>query len=397
MPKSPRSSGHKYFWLLAVLLVGLCVACYFALAYSFGSLPVYSVPASAVLSATSSASVPTIYVPTHMATPKPVKAIYMTSYVAGVKTWRDKMARLVDDTELNSIVIDVKDYTGEMVVSRAPDIIDYIHKLHDKNIYVIGRVSVFQDQLYVKGHPELAVRRKDNGGVWRDRKGIAWLDPGSKEAWDYIVKVSEGAYAQGFDEINLDYIRFPSDGDMANVAYTFNSTTSPLAKTRVMENFYKYISDRLHARGIPVSVDLFGMVTTNKDDLGIGQSLESALTYFDYVAPMIYPSHFPPTFNGWPDPNKVPGQLITFVMNKAVARADILDGISSTSPASTTPISRFKLRPWLQDFDYGGNYGEAEVRAQIKGVYANGLTSWMLWDPGVKYTTSALDKIATSS
>ena len=139
------------------------------------------------------------------------------------------------------------------------------------------------------------------------------------------------------------------------------------------------------------------MTTTNKDDLGIGQSLESALTFFDYVAPMVYPSHFPPTFNGWADPNKVPGELIEFVMSKAVTRADALDRLASSTLATSSLVSRFKLRPWLQDFDYGGNYGRAEVRAQINGTYAAGLTSWMLWDPGVKYTTSVFDKISTTT
>ena len=231
--------------------------------------------------------------------------------------------------------------------------------------------------------------------MWRDRKGIAWLDPGSREAWDYIAKVSEDAYAQGFDEINLDYIRFPSDGDMQNIEYSFGSSTTP--KVATMREFYKYITDKLRSKDIPVSVDLFGLTTVNKDDLGIGQSLEDALTYFDYVAPMVYPSHFAPHFNGWADPNTVPGSLVEYAMGRAVARADALDWLASTTRSSTTPATNTKLRPWLQDFDYGGNYGEAEGRAQINAVYANGLASWMIWDPSVKYTTSAFDKVATST
>lgn len=385
----------KPFLLPVIVAVGICASGYYTLA-ALERLPDYNVALSVATGTGAFATTgPAVYVPIHIPTPKPVKAIYVTSYVAGVKAWREKMAKLIDDTELNSIVLDVKDYTGELVETRAPDIVDYIKQLHEKNIYVIGRVSAFQDQAYVKAHPELAVKRKDNGGVWRDRKGIAWLDPGSQEAWDYIVKVSEDAYAQGFDEINLDYIRFPSDGDMKNVSYTFENASS--TQVMVMRDFYRYISAKFHAKGIPVSADLFGLTTVNKDDLGIGQSLENALTYFDYVAPMVYPSHFAPHFNGWADPNKFAGPLIEYVMGRAVARADALDRLASSTLATSSLTSRFKLRPWLQDFDYGGNYGEAEVRAQIKGVYDSNLTSWMLWDPGVKYTTSALDKVATSS
>ena len=164
---------------------------------------------------------------------------------------------------------------------------------------------------------------------------------------------------------------------MANVAYTYGSSTMPKADR--MREFYAYLSSELRPEGIPISADLFGMTTTNSDDLGIGQILENALVHFDYVAPMVYPSHYPPTFNGWANPNKVPGELIYYVMNKAVEKA---------VAASSSP---YKLRPWLQDFDYGGDYGDVEVRAQKQGVYDAGLTSWMMWDPGVKYTPKALD------
>jgi len=317
----------------------------------------------------------------HIYTPEPLRAIYMTSYVADVKDWREKILKLIDDTELNSLVIDIKDYTGVLVIDRAPDIADYVEELHEHGVYVIGRVSVFQDQKYVKEHPELAVKRKDNGAVWRDRKGIAWLDAGSQKSWDYVVGIARDYYKMGFDEINFDYIRFPSDGDMTNITYTFATSTKPV----VMKSFYTYLDRELRSEGIPISADLFGLTTVRSDDMGIGQVLENALAHFDFVAPMVYPSHYPPTFNGWPDPNKVPGEVVKYSMIKATARA---------AAASSSP---YKLRPWLQDFDYGGSYGEKEVRAQIQAVYDSGLTSWMLWDPGVRYTPEALDKNSTST
>lgn len=158
------------------------------------------------------------------------------------------------------------------------------------------------------------------------------------------------------------------------------------------------------------SADLFGMTTTNTDDLGIGQVLEYALENFDYVAPMVYPSHYPPEFNGWRDPNKVAGPLIKYVMGAAVARANFLyDEISATSTlvtangvATSTPrtpdqfamnrVGPKQLRPWLQDFNYPVTYTVQMVRDQIDASYSVGLTSWMMWDPSNTYTEEALLK-----
>ncbi|HEY9583297.1 MAG TPA: putative glycoside hydrolase [Candidatus Paceibacterota bacterium] len=358
----------------------LIIVCVIFLGWLYSSAGVYNSRVSETASTT------TREIIKHLETPIPVKAIYMTSYVAGVRDWRERILKLISDTELNALVIDIKDYTGVNVIERAPDIKDFIKELHTHNIYVIGRLSVFQDQLYVKEHPEYAVKRKDNGGVWRDRKGIAWLDPSSREVWNYTVGLAKDSYQMGFDEINFDYIRFPSDGDMANVHYAYSSSSqSTINKSAKMKEFYKYLDEKLRGLGIPISADLFGMTTTNTDDLGIGQVLENALAHFDYVAPMVYPSHYPPNFNGWPNPNTVPYELINFVMTSAGRKAYM---------ASSSPD---KLRPWLQDFNYGGNYGPKEVRAQINAVYDAGLSSWMLWDPGVKYTPEALDRIATST
>ena len=339
----------------------------------------------------------------HIQTPEPVRAIYATGWTMGAQndkgqfTNRERIFNLLDETELNAIVIDIKDYTGELSYpERIPDISDLLKEFHRRGVYVIGRVSVFQDQSMVIKRPDLAVRRRDNGGVWRDKKGIAWLDPGAREVWEYVIDIARDAYELGFDEINFDYIRFPSDGDMSNVKYAFYNSAST-TRSMQMKQFYAYLDRNLRQAGdetsdnIPISADLFGMTTINRDDLGIGQVLENALAHFDFVAPMVYPSHYPPNFNGWPNPNKVPYDIVNFSMQKAVARADALDALSSTT-ASTT--SR-KLRPWLQDFQYGGTYGEAEVRAQKQAVYDSGLISWMMWDPSVRYTRAALDMVTS--
>ena len=343
---------------------------------------------------------------THIKTPEPLKAVYMTSCIASGKTLRAPLTKLVDTTELNALVIDIKDFSGMISFEvddpafvlntkgcHIPDIKEFIAELHKKNIYVIGRVTVMQDSVFPKSYPDAAVRKKSDGGIWKDKKGLMFIDPGATEYWAHMVRLGKLSYDIGFDEINYDYIRFPSDGNMSDAVYLRTGSTT---KSAQMKKFYTYLGREMRKHGIPISADLFGMTTTNTDDLGIGQIIEDALLNFDYVAPMVYPTHYPPNFNGWRDPNTVPYELIKFVMEGAVARADALEAkeagfVASTSTPQFIPSGKYskKLRPWLQDFDYGKQYGEADVRAQIRATYDAGLTSWMMWDPSNKYTPSA--------
>lgn len=345
----------------------------------------------------------------HLKPPVPLKAIYMTSWVAGSPSIREGLIKLIDETEINAVVIDIKDYTGrisfltddpEINETGAPhrrigDIEALIDLLHEKNIYVIGRISVFQDSHMVALHPEWAVKRTSDGGVWKDYKGISWIDVSAKPFWDYILDVSKYSfYEAGFDELNFDYIRFPSDGNMKDIAYPFTGT---LKKPEALKNFFAYLHENLkpatttqdtRGKEYPImSADLFGMTTTNKDDLNIGQVLENTFPYFDYVAPMVYPSHYPTNFNGYSNPSAMPYEVIEYSMSRAVDRA---------IAASTTPA---KLRPWLQDFSIGTTrYTPEMVRAQIQATYDVGLDSWMLWNAANKYSASALEKeFSTSS
>jgi hypothetical protein len=198
--------------------------------------------------------------------------------------------------------------------------------------------------------------------------------------WDYVATIASESYKLGFDEINFDYVRFPSDGDLKNLQYPIFVNASSTARQETLQHFFSYLTSTIRKeKEHPVlSVDFFGMTTTAKNDMGIGQVLEDALKYFDYVAPMVYPSHYPTGFNGWKNPATVPYETINFVMGSARDRA---------VAASTTPL---KLRPWLQDFDLGADYTKDMVRAQMQATYDVGLNSWMLWDPANKYTPGAL-------
>ena len=419
-----------YFLQLRVILPALATLLFIGLSMNGGSDLLYDVRATSttklilgstvatgIPAVTTTPSLPPAFVVTHIAPPDSVKSAYMTSCIASGKILRAPLVKLVDTTEINSLIIDIKDYTGMISFDAnnpafvadtkgcyVQDMKEFIGELHKKNIYVIGRITVMQDTTYPKTHPDSAVKRRSDGTIWKDKKGLTFIDPGATEYWDHMVALGKASYAVGFDEINYDYIRFPSDGNMSDIKF---SRTGSTTKPAMMNKFYAYLGSEMRKAGIPISADLFGMTTTNTDDLNIGQVLESALLHFDYVLPMVYPSHYPPNFNGWKDPNLVPYELIKFVMKRGVERADALEkkesgyvsvitaqnGSTTTAPAFV-PTGKYskKLRPWIQDFDYGKVYTEADVRAQKKGAYDAGLNSWMSWDPSNKYTISAYNK-----
>ncbi len=352
----------------------------------------------------------------HVGTPDTVKAIYMSQCVVGTPSFRDELVKLIETTELNSVVIDIRDYTGgiafptehpllkDMMSDQcgARDMKAFIERLHEKGIYVIGRITTFQNPLYTKMHPEQAVQ-SIKGGVWKDHKGLAFVDVGATAYWESVVVLAKESYEIGFDEINFDYIRYPSDGNMADANYIKRDGKT---KQEMLEDFYKYLDDSI-PQEIVMSADLFGMVTTNYDDLNIGQVLERALPYFDYIGPMVYPSHYPKGFNGWNNVNAVPYELMKFVMKSAVERTMAtttqIASLAYTRIGTSTPAlyskpsyDKKKMRAWIQDFDYPVEYTPAMVEAQIRANRELGLDSYMVWDPGNKYSSlrKIVDKIS---
>lgn len=354
-------------------------------------------------------------------TPEPLKGIYMSQCVVGTPSFREKLVSLIESTALNAVVIDIKDYTGtiafktehpllqaaSLTTCGAGDMKEFIATLHEKDIYVIGRITVFQDPFYSSHHADQAVQSKSRPGEpWKDHKGLNFVDVSSRPFWDYIVALSHESIAMGFDELNYDYIRYPSDGPMDDAVYKNPN------KTEALERFFVYLHEKIEPTGVVMSADLFGMTASNTDDLGIGQQLERALPYFDYIMPMVYPSHYPDGFNGYSDPNNYPYEVIKYAMDRAVARTiatetvvRTLDGkpimrtetVPATETTATTtrevPTGRYtkeaydklKIRPWLQDFDYGKDYLPKDILAQTQGTYDAGLTSWIFWDPANKY------------
>ena len=376
---------------------------------------------------------------THQPLPPQVKAIYMTACVAGTPSFRQRLTQLVQETEINSVVIDVKDFSG--TISFPPesdawkpawqaascgtaDMKALIQMLHDNEIFVIARVTVFQDPFYAPLRPDLAVQRTD-GSVWRDHKGLSFIDVGAQEYWDHIIELVQESYNIGFDEINFDYVRYPSDGPMKDIAFP-KSNAGPHGsdKQANLEAFFAYVHEKVGDESLFAkyrhentgrttstpwtSADLFGMTTTNYDDLSIGQVQDRAAPYFDFIAPMVYPSHYPNSFLGLGNPNDHPYKVVNYAMQAGVDRMRasttpmegfLHEPIYTTNASGTKTFTGLykkpvygpdKFRTWIQDFDYGGDYDAADVRAQIQASYDTGVMDFMIWAPSNIYTKAAL-------
>ncbi len=350
------------------------------------------------------------FVAIHVEIPEQVKGIYMTACVAGTPSFRNKLVKLIQETELNTVIIDIKDYSGTVSFSiddpfikgtngvgcQVSDMREFVQSLHEKDIYVVGRITVFQDPFYAGEHPELAVKKATaTSTVWKDHKGISFIDVGAEEYWKYIVALSKVSYKAGFDELNYDYIRFPSDGDMYDIYYPFSEeriVADPnLGKAEVLRDFFVYLYEEMKDTGAVLSADLFGMTTTNSDDLNIGQVLEYTAPYFDYIAPMVYPSHYPSGFNGYQNVNDHPYEIVKYSMDEGVKRLEEMANSTTTMIGGRGEVSKDQLRPWLQDNDYPVHYTSQMVRTQIQATYDAGLDSWMLWDAANTYTKAALE------
>lgn len=303
--------------------------------------------------------------------PKEIKAIYLTGPYLTSEYRFEKIFSLIENTEINAVVLDVKDYSGRIYLNIENEELEtalqkqiktnqIIERLHEKGIYIIGRIVVFEDPILALKKPELAI--KDNeGNLWKGDDGLYWTEPGSQEVWDYNILVAKKAWEMGFDELNFDYVRFPTDGNLKSINYNLKEKT----KTQIMEEFYHYLrNDLLEAN---LSVDLFGL-TTLVDDLGIGQNLKIASSYFNFVCPMVYPSHYANGFDGYLNPSEYPYEVVFKSLNGAKAS---------------------NIRPWLQAFNLlGYEYHQKEIQEQIKAT-KDGLeenySGYLLWNSRNEY------------
>ncbi|PIR03152.1 MAG: hypothetical protein COV60_01870 [Candidatus Magasanikbacteria bacterium CG11_big_fil_rev_8_21_14_0_20_43_7] len=315
-----------------------------------------------------------------------VKGLYLTAYTAGNDASRNRLIDLINTTELNAVVIDIKDYTGHLLYDselemvnelgidkdRLGDVAMVIDAFHEHDIYVIARQTVFQDPIVAQKKPEWAIHARD-GGLWRDHKGLAWVDPTRKEIWEYNVEIAREAISLGFDEIQFDYVRFPSDGNMSSVVYT--NGDKPL--TTIMGDFYTFLDTELSNESAWISLDMFGFVMERHDGMQIGQRLEDAVDHVDYISPMMYPSHYPSGHLGLANPAASPGIVIENGMKKGMPYVE---------------NHRAMIRPWIQAFNIGATYDAGKIRAQIDMVekYTDG--GWMLWNASNRYSSAGLER-----
>jgi hypothetical protein len=320
--------------------------------------------------------------------PLKIKGLYLSFWAASPKTQTFKNAmRLIDTTEANALVIDVKSEQGQMSyltsVKEASvmdahyhrtikDIDGYMKKLKAKHVYTIARIVCFKDELSASHHPERAVKEAD-GSVWRNAAKMAWVDPFNEKAQDYIIDVAVDAAQKGFDEINFDYVRFPAKADLL-----FSQVNIQENRVKAIDHFIEKASYRLRPYGAFLSVDTYGYVAWNQEsDTNIGHRTEMLARHADYLAPMLYPSGFNRGILGIDDPSKEPYRII---------KSSLLKMQESVEPA--------RLRPWLQYFkDYAfsrQHYNAYEIREQVRASDDTNCSGWLLWNPSSRYDRGGL-------
>jgi hypothetical protein len=318
--------------------------------------------------------------------PSHVRAIYVNAWAFGGRRFRDLVA-LADRTEVNALVIDVKDDTGYLTYRssvptaiqigangqlRALDTEARLRLLREHGIHPIARIVVAKDPLLASRKPEWSVRHA-TGGLWRDRLDFAWVDAFNDSVWIYASELAAEAVRMGFAEVQYDYVRFPDEPESRLATAVFPSRRQGETKRQGVARNLRLLGDRTRPLGVPFTIDVFGLTTSARTDMGIGQYWEDLVTTADVVLPMVYPSHYVHGVYNLQRPNDEPYQLIRRAMQDALRRS--------------APLGRSaEVRPYLQAFTLGPpRYTPALVREQIRAAEELGLTSWVLWNPRSAY------------
>jgi hypothetical protein len=317
-------------------------------------------------------------------TSDPVRALYVNRWATQSKRRMAKLLAAADSTEINAFVIDMKDEFGLNYKSQNPEFAKnagsattanvkaLLDTLKAHKILPIARMVVFKDSVTARIHPEWTIRRKDNS-IWRDKKGIAWVNPYHHELWEYNIGVAEELVKLGFGEVQFDYIRFPEP--YPSLPQQVFPDANGVSKQDALAAYLKEAKTRLNKLGVRSTADIFGLVTTVSGPLEVGQEWEKISPNVDVVLPMVYPSHYPHGSLGVANPNAQPYDIIF----KAISRAHQRD----TKLGITTAEH---IRPWLQAFTLGKPaYDAGQLEAQKKAVYDAGYDGWVMWNPGSIY------------
>src|SRR5437762_540867 len=313
----------------------------------------------------------------------PVRGLYV--YRFGANTRRLKhLIGIADSTEINALIIDVKDEFGLNYDSSDPmvkknagtqvkahNLGALVDTIRAHGILPVARIVVFKDSVTARNNPEHTIRKAD-GTAWRDKKGQTWVNPYANAIWEYNFRVAEEAIRLGFGEIQFDYIRFPEP--YRSLPPQVFPEQKGRSKPQVLAEFLSAARERFAQLGVRTTADVFGLVTTVGGALEVGQKWEPIAQSVDVVLPMVYPSHYPRGSFQLPRPNAAPYDVIHIAISRARERDEKLG------------IKGEHVRPWLQAFSIGTpTYGAHEIEEQKRGVYDAGYDGWVMWEPGSRY------------
>jgi hypothetical protein len=322
--------------------------------------------------------------------PSPIiRALYLNRFAVQNRAKMQRLIALADSTEINAFVIDVKDEFGlnfvsqdtllrrnAGTVSKAGNLAEWVDTLRAHGILPIARIVVFKDSIAARNNPDHVIRRTD-GSLWRDREGLTWVDPYANTVWEYNFRVGDEAIRMGFGEIQFDYIRFPEP--YRSLPQQVFPQQRGRGKTEALAEFLRAAKARYDRHGIRTTADVFGLTTTVRGALEVGQAWEPLAREVDVLLPMVYPSHYPRGSFGIAQPNAEPYRVIHTAISRARERNE---AIGITKPEH--------VRPWLQAFSLGQpRYGPEHIEAQKQAVYDSGYDGWVLWHPGSNYDAFA--------
>lgn len=316
-----------------------------------------------------------------------LQGIYLSASSAGSKTGMNLITNLKDHGG-NLVVFDVKETDGHLYYPSKIELLkklggndriilkhpkNFIRYWHQRGIYLVARVTSFKDEFLAVKKPEWAIHTF-GGGIWKGPEGQSWLDPSLPEVQDYVISVAEEAALLGVDEIQFDYVRFPTQGPLGSANYSFDE--KKVEHYEIIRDFLKKAQSKLKPLGVKIGIDVYGIVSWNNgfDTKSTGQKIQALAPYIDVLYPMSYPSHFGPGFGGHKNPADEP---YYFVKRTVEQFQEQLAG------------TQVEIRAWLQGFTYRvTNFTSDYVVQQAKALKDIGLESFVIWNASNKYDAS---------
>jgi hypothetical protein len=324
--------------------------------------------------------------------PEHIRGIYLNAWLSGSRARTDELIEMARRTEINTFVIDVKDATGYVSYStqvelareigadreiRIRDLPGLLTRLEAEGIYPIARIVVLKDHLLAEARSDMAIQ-DSTGGTWVDGRGDVWVNPYDERVWAYHVELAREAVEMGFPEIQWDYIRFP-DRPVSELAAAVFPGAEGRTRSQAIRGFLTWTGEELADLEVPLTADVFGVATSIRRDVGIGQVWEDFIDVVDAALPMVYPSHYWEGSFGFQEPNAHPYEIVREALEWGLRRSREVEGAGT-------------IIPWLQDFTLGSpRYGIPEVRAQILAAYDVGIQDWILWNASGRYTEGAFE------